>query len=134
MQYCIVIFVTAKITVKTQLCWNNCMLFIVSKLDEELRKRNEVKLFEILMKRRNEVREMRILIWNLTHLWKQVILKSIKNLGHAMTCASFSWNTNSVKVRSYLLSNNLSLRIKQGRVRGQPDHPSFFWNGLMGLL
>ena len=45
------------IIVKRQFTGNNPMLFIVSKSDEELRKRNKVKLFETL--KRKEIRAIR---------------------------------------------------------------------------
>lgn len=53
-----VIFLPARIIVKSQFPLNDIMLFIVvNKSDEELRKRNEVKLFETL--KRTEVRAIR---------------------------------------------------------------------------
>lgn len=45
------------IIVKCQFTGNNPMLFIVSKSDEESRKRNKVKLFETL--KRKEIRAIR---------------------------------------------------------------------------
>lgn len=53
-----VIFLPARIIVKSQFPLNDIMLFIVvNRSDEELRKRNKIKLFETL--KRTEVRAIR---------------------------------------------------------------------------